>query len=78
MNIFVTLDRNYLEPLKVMLGSLLLNNFGAQIELKLLGYSARERRSRAPYSKSARPSPIQRRIEPALESSDAMPARSNS
>lgn len=35
MNIFVTLDRNYLEPLKVMLGSLLLNNFGAQIDLYL-------------------------------------------
>ena len=33
MNILVTLDRNYLPPLRVMLNSLLLNNPGESFEV---------------------------------------------
>jgi len=35
LNIFVTLDRNYLNPLKVMLGSLFLNNSGQKFDIYL-------------------------------------------
>lgn len=35
MNIFVTLDRNYLDPLKVMLGSLFLNNADEDFDIYL-------------------------------------------
>ena len=35
MNIFVTLDRNYLPPLRVMLGSLLINNPGEDFDIYL-------------------------------------------
>ena len=37
MNILVTLDRNYLQPLRVMLGSLYLNNPGETFEIYLVG-----------------------------------------
>ena len=37
MNILVTLDRNYLPPLRVMLGSLFLNNPGETFEIYLVG-----------------------------------------
>lgn len=37
MNILVTLDRNYLPPLRVMLGSLLLNNPGEHFEIYVIG-----------------------------------------
>lgn len=37
MNIFVTLDRNYLPPLRVMLTSLFMNNPGEEIALWLAG-----------------------------------------
>ena len=44
MNIFVTLDRNYLNPLKVMLGSLYLNNPGEDFAVYLAadGVEARD------------------------------------
>lgn len=35
MNIFVTLDRNYIDPLKVMLGSLFLNNADEDFDIYL-------------------------------------------
>lgn len=37
MNILVTLDRNYLRPLRVMLGSLFLNNPGECFDVYLIG-----------------------------------------
>ena len=37
MNILVTLDRNYLQPLRVMLGSLYLNNPGETFDVYLVG-----------------------------------------
>lgn len=37
MNILVTLDRNYLPPLRVMLGSLYLNNPGQTVDVYLVG-----------------------------------------
>ena len=37
MNILVTLDRNYLPPLRVMLGSLFLNNPGETFSIYLVG-----------------------------------------
>lgn len=37
MNILVTLDRNYLRPLRVMLGSLFFNNPGAAFHIYLIG-----------------------------------------
>lgn len=37
MNILVTLDRNYLQPLRVMLGSLYLNNPGETFDIYLVG-----------------------------------------
>ena len=37
MNILVTLDRNYLHPLRVMLGSLYLNNPGETFDVYLVG-----------------------------------------
>ena len=37
MNILVTLDRNYLHPLRVMLGSLYLNNPGEAFDVYLVG-----------------------------------------
>ena len=37
MNILVTLDRNYLLPLRVMLGSLYLNNPGEVFDIYLVG-----------------------------------------
>ena len=37
MNILVTLDRNYLQPLRVMLGSLYLNNPGQVFDVYLVG-----------------------------------------
>ena len=37
MNILVTLDRNYLQPLRVMLGSLYLNSPGETFEIYLVG-----------------------------------------
>ena len=37
MNILVTLDRNYLPPLRVMLGSLYLNNPGETVDVYLIG-----------------------------------------
>ena len=37
MNILVTLDRNYLPPLRVMLGSLLRNDPGETFEIYAIG-----------------------------------------